>query len=275
MAIVTISHEMGAGGPTIGTAVAERLGCRYADQGIIARAAHEYGLGVDRLTHLAEARPSVLERFDAETRHYIAVLESALLEIAEGDDAVIMGRSGQLLLAGIAHVLRLFVRAPFEMRVRRVMAELAAQAGGGADVRTTGGRVRRSDQEKYGRMRYLFDVDWRDPALYDLVISTEALSTEAAVDLVVGVLHRPELAATDASRQAVSDRALAARVRAALAAHPATRKHRFTVEAARGAVSLDGTEALERAADIARTVPGTVDVRIRPLEVLPIASLLS
>jgi hypothetical protein len=29
VAIITISHEMGAGGPEIGMAVAQRLGCRY------------------------------------------------------------------------------------------------------------------------------------------------------------------------------------------------------------------------------------------------------
>jgi hypothetical protein len=60
---------------------------------------------------------------------------------------------------------------------------------------------------------------------YDLVINTKNLSMEAAVDLVLRVLPRPELAATEASRQTLRDRVLAARVRAALAAHPDTRRH--------------------------------------------------
>src|SRR5262249_20283106 len=121
MAIVTISHEMGAGGSVIGMALAERLEYRYVDQDMISQAAQRYGCLEDKLTQLDETKPSFLERFDVETRHYITVLQSALLDVAEQDNAVIMGRSGQVLLRGIAHVLRMFVRAPFDVRVRRMM----------------------------------------------------------------------------------------------------------------------------------------------------------
>jgi len=269
MAIVTISHEMGSGGSVIGTALAERLEYRYVDQDMIAQAARRYGCLEERLTQLDETKPSFFERFDGETRHYITVLQSAVLDVAEQDNAVIMGRSGQVLLQGTAHVLRVFVRAPFDVRVRRVMKKMADQ-GETVDARTAAELVRRTDQEKYGRMRYLFDVNWSDPALYDLVISTEKLSFEAGVDLILGVLHRPELAETEASRQAVHDRALASRVRAALAAHPETRKYRIAVEARRGVIQLEGAAALEKAAEVARSVLGVADVKMQLLEVPPI-----
>jgi hypothetical protein len=145
-----------------------------------------------------------------------------------------------------------------------------ADQGESVDARAAAELVRRTDQEKYGRMRYLFDVNWSDPALYDLVISTEKLSFEAGVDLILGVLRRPELAETEASRQAVRDRALASRVRAALAAHPETRKYRITVEAERGVIRLEGTAALEKAAEVVRSVLGVADVRMQLLEVPPI-----
>ena len=125
MAIVTISHEMGAGGSMIGRALAERLEYRYVDQDMIARAARQYGCLEDRLTHFDETKPSFLERFDAETRHYLLVLQSAVLDVAEQGDAVIMGRSGQVLLNGIAHALRVFVGAPFDLRVQRVIRKMA------------------------------------------------------------------------------------------------------------------------------------------------------
>jgi len=269
MAIVTISHEMGAGGSVIGMALAERLEYRYVDQDMISQAAQRYGCLEDKLTQLDETKPSFLERFDVETRHYITVLQSALLDVAEQDNTVIMGRSGQILLQGIAHVLRVFVRAPFDVRVRRVMKKMADE-GEGVDARSAAELVRRTDQEKSGRMRYLFDVNWRDPALYDLVINTEKLSFEMGVDLVVGLLHRPALAATEATREAVRDRALASRVRAALAAHPETRKYRITAEAQRGVIRLEGAAALENAVEVARSVPGVVDVTGQLLEVPPI-----
>jgi osmotically-inducible protein OsmY len=63
---------------------------------------------------------------------------------------------------------------------------------------------------------------------------------------------------------------LASRVRAALTAHPETRKYRLTVEADRGVIRLEGTAALEKATEVARTVPGVVDVKSQLLEVPPI-----
>jgi cytidylate kinase len=270
MAIVTVSHEMGSGGAEIAATLAERLGYRYVDQDMIGQAARQYGVGEEKLTQLDETKPSLFERFDVETRQYITVLQSALLDVAEQDDVVIMGRGGQVLLRNIVHVLRVRVMAPFDMRVKRVMKKMAGQMGESVDVRTTAEMLRRNDHEKFGRMRYLYDVDWSDPSLYDVVINTEKLSTQAGIDLIIGLLHRPEVAATETSRQVVRDRALASRVRTALAGNAETRKYRINVEADRGVIQLEGTAALEKATEVARTVPGVVDVKSQLLEVPPI-----
>jgi cytidylate kinase len=268
MAIVTIAHETGSGGPEIGLELARRLGYRYMDRDMLSQAALRYGVGEDKLTELDEKKPSLFERFDVETRQYITVLQSALLDAAEEDNVVINSRGGQMLLRGISHGLRIRVIAPFELRVKRVMNKLTGPAQESVDVRTTAEMVRRSDQEKHGRIRYLYDVDWGDPALYDLVVNTEKVSVEAAVEVIAGLV--PSLVATEQSRQQVRDRALASRVRAALAAHVDTRKFRINVEADRGIIRLEGTAALEVATEVARTVPGVVDVKSQLLEVPPI-----
>ena len=111
MSIVTVSHEIGAGGPEIGQKVAERLGLHYVDQELISDAALRYGVLEEKLSSLDESKPSLFERFDAETRRYITVLQTALYEFAENDRVVLMGRSGQWLLRGIPHVLRVRVMA--------------------------------------------------------------------------------------------------------------------------------------------------------------------
>ncbi len=69
MSILTLSHEMGAGGPEIGQQVAEQLGYKYVDHELITDTAHRYGLLEEKLEHLDESKPSLFERFDAETRH--------------------------------------------------------------------------------------------------------------------------------------------------------------------------------------------------------------
>jgi cytidylate kinase len=270
MAIVTISYQLGAGGTEIGMGVAQRLGYRYVDHEIIQDAVHRYGLEEEKLSHLDESKPTLFERFDAETRHYITILQTTLLEFAEADNVVLMGRGGQWLLRGIPHVLRLRVIAPFEQRVRRWIKRTTEMTRETPNQRAAAAFVRRDDTEKSGRMRYLYEVGLEDPTLYDVVINTETLTYEAGVDMIERALLRPDLATTDAAREVVRSRALASRVQVALAIHPETRRYRITVEAQDGAVTLEGTGALDRAMEVARDVPGVRRVQTRAVEIPPI-----
>jgi cytidylate kinase len=270
MPIVTISHEIGAGGPEIGQQLADRMGYRYVDHELISDAARRYGLLEEKLSHLDESKPSLFERFDAETRRYITVIQTALYDFAEHDNVVLMGRGGQWLLRGIPHVLRVRVMAPFDVRVKRLGKKLAGPMGEQTNPRTVTELARRDDAEKSGRMRYLYEVGITDPALYDLVINTEKLSVGAAVGLIAGVLGQTELTTTPAAAQLVADRSLASRVQVALATHPETRRYRITVEARSGVVTLEGTAAMDEATDVARGVDGVRDVKVRQMDMPPI-----
>jgi len=270
MSIITISHEMGAGGPEIGQQVAEKLGYRYVDHELISDAAHRYGLLEEKLSHLDESKPSLFERFDVETRRYITVIQTALFEFAEQDRLVLMGRGGQWLLRGISHHLRVRVMAPFKLRGHAMDAKLAGPMGENASPRTVMEMIRRDDTERTGRMRYLYEVDLADPALYDLVINTEKLTVPSAVVLIAGVAGRPELQTTPAGSQLVADRSLASRVQVALATHPETRKYRITVEAKAGQVILEGTAAMDEALDVAREVSGVRGVKAQQVDIPPI-----
>ncbi len=270
MAIVTISHEMGAGGPEIGQQVAERLGYKYVDTELIHETAHRYGLLEEKLEHLDETKPSLFERFDAETRRYITAMQTALYEFAERDRVVLMGRGGQWLLRGIPHVLRVRVMAPFELRVKRLATKLSGPIGEQASQRTVTEMVRRDDTEKAGRMRYLYEVDVADPAMYELLINTEKLSVAAAVELITVVARHPELQTTPVGTQLVADRSLASQVQVALATNSETRKYRITVEAKTGVVTLEGTAAMDEALEVARGVSGVRDVRAQQVDIPPI-----
>lgn len=270
MAIITISHQMGAGGPEIGMAVGQRLGYRYVDHELLQDAVQRYGLVEEKLSHLDESKPTLFERFDAETRHYITILQTTLLEFAETDNVVLMGRGGQWLLRGIPHALRVRVIAPFDHRVKQWIKRTTELSGETPSQRAAADFVRRDDSEKKGRMRYLYEVDIDEPTLYDLVINVEKLPQTAAGDMIERVTRHPALATSEAGRQIVAARALASRVQVALAMHPETRRYRITVEAQGGVVTLEGTTALEQAVQVARDVPGVRDVRTRQVEVPPI-----
>jgi cytidylate kinase len=270
MAIVYISHQMGAGGPEIGMALAQRLGYRYVNQELLLDAARRYGLAEDRLSHLDESKPTLFERFDTETRHHITVLQTTCLEFAEDDNCVLMRGGGQWLLRGVPHVLRIRLIAPFEHRVKQWIKRTAEMTGETPNQRAAADLVRRDDTEKSGRMRYLYEVDIADPTLYELVVNTEKLKHEAVVGVAEGLVRRPEMATTEVGRQMVVSRALASRVQVALATHPETRRYRITVEAHAGVVTLEGTAALEGAVEVARTVPGVREVKMLQVEIPPI-----
>src|SRR6059058_6159156 len=177
MAVIVISHQMGAGGPEIGMALAQRLGYRYVNQELLLDAARRYGLAEEKLSHLEESKPTLFERFDTETRHHITVLQTTQFEFAEKDDAVLMRGGGQWLLRGVPHALRVRLVAPFEHRVKQWIKRTAEMTGETPNQRAATDFVRRDDSEKAGRMRYLYEVDIADPTLYELIINTESSGT--------------------------------------------------------------------------------------------------
>jgi cytidylate kinase len=270
MAIFVISHQMGAGGPEIGMTLAQRLAYRYVNQELLLDAARRYGLAEERLSHLEESKPTLFERFDTETRHHITVLQTTLLEFAELDNCVLMRGGGQWLLRGVPHALRVRLIAPFEHRVKQWIKRTAEMTGETPNQRAAADFVRRDDSEKAGRMRYLYEVDIADPMLYELVVNTEKLRHDAVAELLERLARRPELAPTDEGRRLVASRALASRVQVALATHPETRRYRLSVEAQGGVVTLEGTTALDKAVEVARTVPGVQQVKTQQLEIPPI-----
>src|SRR5437763_1137849 len=178
--------------------------------------------------------------------------------------------AGQWLLRGVPHVLRARVISPFEHRVKQWVKRTTEMTGETPNYRAAAELVRRDDLEKSGRMRYLYEVDIADPTLYELVVNTEKMKYDAVVAVLEALVRRPDMATTEAGRQMVASRALASRVQVALATHPETRRYRITVEAHGGVVTLEGTAALERAVEVARSVPGVREVKTQQVEIPPI-----
>jgi hypothetical protein len=182
---------------------------------------------------------------------------------------MLMGRGGQWLLRGIPHVLRVRVIAPIELRVQRLTETLSARGSERVSLRTAAQMVRRDDGQKAGRMRYLFDVDLHDPALYDVTINLGVLFQGAALSLLADLVRRPELAPSETGRQLVADRALTSRVEVALATYPETRHHHIRVDAKQGVVTLELSSAVDPdvATTVARDISGVREVKIRQVDV--------
>ncbi|MGH2519817.1 MAG: hypothetical protein ACRDF8_08450, partial [Chloroflexota bacterium] len=132
------------------------------------------------------------------------------------------------------------------------------------------------DEQRQQRIRDLFNVDWRDPGLYDVVVNMGNLSLDSAVDTIVNLAKQPEFQPTPASQKVLNDLTLAARVRVQLAVSTGDGLD-FDVQADGGVVwltgSTDGLDSsyLDQAVTIANGVPGVTEVRfdLEPRPILP------
>ncbi|MGH7322926.1 MAG: cytidylate kinase family protein [Candidatus Rokuibacteriota bacterium] len=258
MPIIAMTKEMGSLGTFIGLEVARQLGYEFVRDAIVKEAAREYRVLEAGLVGALEERPGLLERFGHRGRRYRAYLEAAVLDAAVRGRVLLMGRWSTLLLRGVRHAARVRVCAPGEVRAQRVMKRL------GIDHADAQRRIAAYDEGVRARVRQIFDLDWTDPLLYDLVINTEAVTLESGVRQVLALAEAPEFQPTEASRAGLWDRAVTARVRATLKANSATTHVDLDVQAADGQVRLAGVvssdEEREASLTMARGVPGVVGV---------------
>ena len=113
-------------------------------------------------------------------------------------------------------------------------------------------------------MRYLFDVDWRDPYQYDLVLSLDKLTVDTACDLVIQAVQWEQFQPTEASRRALQNMALSSRIRATLDAHPQFSLYDIGVDVKDDAVTLSGNlpsdDAIQQVVTIAEQASGIKQV---------------
>lgn len=261
MPILAVTREAGSQGTFIAQEVSRRLDYLLVRHQIEAAAAQLYEAAEERLVATVEARPGIWEGLGEAARRHFAFLAAEVFDAALRDRVVILGRWSSLLLRGIDHALRVRVCAPRELRARRLQERL------GVGPEEASVRIGRSDDGVRARIRQFFEVEWADPTLYDLVLNTERISVETGADLLCDLLARPERQASEASRAALADAALAARVRAALKATPETTRLNVDIACRDGRLVLAGTvesaAGREAAARVAAAQPGVVALENR------------
>jgi hypothetical protein len=202
--VVCISRTLGAKGDVVGRLVAERLGFRYVDEEIVVRAA-ELAETEPAVVAAAEHRPPWHERFLAKLAQAAelarsapppsdgrpasavrpapgdtrALIRTAIVEVAKGGRAVIVAHAASHALAFVEDVLRVLVTASGETRSRRVAAAEGLSAADAAAA------VAASDTERRDYFRRFYDVKEELPTHYDLVVNTDVLTPEQAVELIV------------------------------------------------------------------------------------------
>jgi cytidylate kinase len=119
---------------------------------------------------------------------YLDLVASVIMEQAAQGQAMIVGRGGQMILRNRPGVLHVQVTARFETRVYNIIQRE------GVKWREASHRVRLADEQRAGYMRRFYNVDWLDSSLYDLVINTDQIPHNVAVEMVVTAAQAVEAA---------------------------------------------------------------------------------
>lgn len=198
--IITIEREYGCGGGEIAQLLANRLGWKLWDQRLseeIARLANCPKAVVEareerndplyyrlfksflRGSYEGSINAPKLNLVDSET--ILKTTRRVVEHAAEKGNCVIVGRGSQHFLRTRSDTLRVFLFAPRENKVRRLL-------GRGKSEKEAQALVDSVDRERADFVEKYFRVEWPDRAIYHAMLNT-AIGDEAVVDMILSLLQ--------------------------------------------------------------------------------------
>ncbi len=206
--VITVSREIGSGGRTIGRKLASKLGVRYCDKQLMEALKDKFNLTVSSIEKLKGEKKNWFadfinfaapvprtdmiidgnSKYIQEFRHDVTSddifkAESEILKgLADEGSCVIAGRSGFYVLRDRSNKLDIFITAPREARIARVMRKQELTEEQAAAVVDSVDQTRENYIKRYtGTSRY-------DARNYDLVINMDSLTEDEAVDLILSYI---------------------------------------------------------------------------------------
>lgn len=196
--VVCISCTTGASGEEVGKLVAKRLGFTYADEEVVARAAARGGIDAGSVAD-EESRKSraarVLEALaltgdlglagvppagtdEVRGPEIRALIRETIEHMAAQGNVVIVAHAASHALPARSDVLRVLITASPDVRAQRVGESKGLDRSGAARA------VKKSDAARHDYLRRFYDLKDELPTQYDLVLNTDVLSSDQAVQLI-------------------------------------------------------------------------------------------
>ena len=177
--IITISREFGSGGRFIGEEVAKKLGIAYYDKNIINEIAEKTGLSQEYVQKNAELSPKKglfayafsgrdITGKSVEDMVYEAQ-RNIILELAEKEPCVIIGRNADYILKDRDDVLNVFIHGDMLEKIKRIT--------GLYNVKEKEAVKMMADTDKRRRTNYNFytDQNWGKASNYTLCLNSSQL----------------------------------------------------------------------------------------------------
>lgn len=178
--VITIAREHGSAGKHIGQLVAEKLNipCYYKE--MTALAAKESGLTKEFISNINSNENAVMKELYLSTnviQQAIAAQDKVIKMIADAGSCVIIGRAADYVLRQRENVVKIYIHAPKDYRVKKVMEMYG-------DSEEDGRRsIERSDAARAAYYKNISGFRWGDVHQYDLCIDS-SIGMEKSADLI-------------------------------------------------------------------------------------------
>jgi cytidylate kinase len=199
--VVCISAVDGARGEDVAPAVAKALNFKIVDEEIISHAAREAGVSASEVADVEKRRSAAIRILDSlgsttslstfAMAGYIPVestgvgsdlrglIRAAIDEVANRGEAVIVAHAASMALGERADVLRVLLTASQSARKDAIAQQ------GGLDDKGAEKQLKKGDTNRADYLKRFYGITQESPADYDLVLNTDRLGTDGAVQLVV------------------------------------------------------------------------------------------
>ena len=183
--IITIGREHGSSGKQIGKVLAQKLGIPFYYKEMTALAAQESGLDCEFIADINTDSPTILHSLYLSThvvQRAIIAQDKVIKKIADEGSCVIVGRAADHVLRDYANVLNIFIYAPEEYRISRIMEVY------GDDYENAKKNIRHSDEARASYYKNISGKSWGDRRNYHLMIDG-SIGIEESADIICAYVN--------------------------------------------------------------------------------------
>ena len=183
--IITIAREYGSAGRIIAKKVSEKLGIQYYDNEIIDMVAKELGYDIETIRKNAEEKTSSFMYSLATTANSLPLYDQVFItqskvirHIAQKGSCIIVNGIADYVLEYYDHVLKVFIHAPLESRIKRVQFDYQEKHDQYKKY------VLSKDKKRCTYYHYYTTNKWGQIKNFDLTLNSD-LGIDVIVDTIV------------------------------------------------------------------------------------------
>lgn len=193
--IITIGREYGSGGKEIGLKLAEKLGVKCYDKELLSVASKQSGISEDLFyandekhqgsfiyslmmgTYAMGEGGKIYPDLPLSQKIFLAQFD-AIKEIAKKGPCVIVGRCADYVLRDRQNVIKIFITADKDFKVKRLSEKLSVGEAKAENI------MIKMDKKRASYYNYNTESRWGKASNYDLCINSSKVGIDKTVELI-------------------------------------------------------------------------------------------